>query len=332
MRFKCCLVIWILLSAFSAQSDNQTIAVDVYMYGHSYNDTEYASGAYPGYGPTLEEFGFNVYNNAAHAGAQAYDFDGLSTRECHSDDNYQMDFGPGPTKSCNMIGIFQMKRHPTTSACESFAPLTRYANLTTSAVVSNSAAGCGATGEPAGAQWDSPCCAASNCVPTCLEDRLPSPTSVCLIDYLANDTDRGSDTAAWTTSNALYVDLIRDYEAMLNHATANGLRCLISTGLPNMSSSRVFLYPNAKFVRDQIVQTLLPGTDHRMLDLFTLYDQYEAENGTQAAHDLYRRSEQDDGVCIDCTHPGTDPNSLGDNGFRWMSKQIADGLVGLVRE
>ena len=59
-----------LFLAFSVKAQNQVIAVDVYMYGHSYNDTEYLGGPFVGYGPTLEEFGFKVYDNAAKAGGQ----------------------------------------------------------------------------------------------------------------------------------------------------------------------------------------------------------------------------------------------------------------------
>tara|TARA_R110000822_G_scaffold74816_3_gene179690 strand:+ start:857 stop:1879 length:1023 start_codon:yes stop_codon:yes gene_type:complete len=325
-----------LFLAFSVKAQNQVIAVDVYMYGHSYNDTEYLEGKFAGYGPTLEEFGFKVYDNAAEAGGIAFDFDGLSSRECHSDDNYKMEFVSGlPGKACNMIGIRQAKYHPDTNSCKSFQPLTRYPNLTAADVVDNSTAGCGTTGQApynTTETFDSPCCGASNCVPTCMEDRLPLATSVCILDYMANDLSRGSDTF-WDPTNALYIDAIRDYTAILDHASSYGMRCVVSTGLPNFQWTPI-RYENAKFLRDGIISTVLnTRPDHVMLDLLTLYDQYEADNGTQAAHDLYQRSEQEpDGSCATCVHPDDVNNDLGENGYRWIGKHVADVLVGLVKE
>lgn len=324
-----CIVLILMSPASLVLAANVTMAVPVWMFGHSYNDTE-SSLNLPGYGPTFAEYGFYLYNNAAHSGAQAYDYDDVSPRACHAEDNYQMDFGPGPSKACNMFGVFQMKRHPTTGACESFAPLTRYPTLSTSAVVTNEVAGCGTTGNPAGAQWDSPCCATSNCVPTCLEDRVPSPPDLCVIDFLANDTTRGSDTP-WVASNPIFLDALRDYEAILDHATAHGLRCLVATGLPNLLATRPNAYPNAQLLIDTIKTTLIPGTEHRVIDSFALWEAYKVKNGEQAAFDLYRRAEQEsDGSCDACTHPGITPNDLGDDGFRWLAKQLAEALVGLV--
>jgi hypothetical protein len=325
MRVVFCVAV-LLLVASPSFAANARVEARVIWYGDSYQDTESGFGGIVDY---MADYGINNVWTVAKAGAEALVSTGQT--ECSATDSYKMHFGSGG-KGCNTTGLYQMKRHPTTSTCKGFTSSAFLPNINSSYEVSNAAAGCGTTGSGAGD--DDPCCGDTSCVPTCLEDLPTSTIDLCVIEFGTNDTAQGADIE-WTTGNQNYVDFTRDFEAMVNHAESYGLRCVIVTGIPYQRPDKTWNVINARMIANWIRDTLIPAhPTHTYIDMLTLFDQYEAGKGSQAAIGLYKESETnaDDTACdTSCIHPGENANTLGEIGRRWYAKHIAEALVGLAR-
>lgn len=320
------LVVALLLLSSAAQAGD--FPTPVWYFTDSYGDED---SAFAGLQAKLNAYGWSDVRMVGKAGAEMLVSTGQT--ECTATDNYPMHFASGLGVGCNTKGIYQMKRHPVTGACESFTSHEYMGRLPSSYIVLNATATCDASGTGGDLTlFNDPCCDTSSCVPTCLEDVDPSPSDLCVISFGTNDTAQGED-AEWDTEDVNFTDFIRDYEAAVAHASSYGLRCVLTTGIPYQRTDRTWNVVNARFIAAWIRDTLRPQyPEHQFVDMLAIFDEYGLKKGATAQIGLYRTEEAGDGT-LPFIHPeDANANSEGDIGQRWYARHIHESLVGLARE